>query len=129
MNIYNIDYKNKNYKIIKFDYSYNLIFLQCFKKYIYKIFFYTSNNVYIYIDINYIFEITEIIKDSILFDINSLVDIAVIDWIWPEFRFHLFYNFYSYILNYRCFLIIEVPVYKKYVYGIGIWSLTALFNS
>jgi NADH-quinone oxidoreductase subunit C len=101
-----------------------------FKKWINKIIFYNNNEFYIYIDFLIIKEFGELVKNSLLFNINSLIDMTCIDWlIRAPYRFSIYYNFYSYIYNIRLLIVIDIPVYLTFFYGLGIESLCSIYSS
>jgi NADH:ubiquinone oxidoreductase subunit C len=104
------------------------IYYKLLKKWVIKIIYYQNNEFYIYIDFMNIKECTELLKNSLFFNINSLVDMACIDWLVriPN-RFSIYYNFYSYVYNYRLFIIIDIPLYLNYFYGVGIESICSVF--
>lgn len=108
-------------------YYYN--FFLVLKKYITKIQIYSNNQFYFFIEINNLVECVNFLKKSLLFKIESLIDITAIDWLWRIFRFSVHYNFFSFFYNYRLFIIIDVPIYFNYIFGLGIESLTILFSS
>jgi len=105
------------------------LYLKIFKSYINKIQYFDYNELYIYIIVIRIYEFSILCKSSLLFKINSLVDLGAIDWIWRIHRFSVYYNFYSFFYNYRVLVILDVPVFFSYLYGLGIESLSKLFNS
>lgn len=45
-----------------------------------------------------------VLKNSMLFNINSLIDLTTIDWLTEENRYEVLYNLYSYVYNYRLLL-------------------------
>lgn len=109
--------------------NYNLIIFTVLKKYINKIIIFNNNQIYINIEILSLFDFLFFLKNSLLFSINSLVDITAVDWIWRFHRFSVFYNLFSFKYNIRCFLIIDIPVYFNYLFGFGVESVSNLFSS
>lgn len=101
-----------------------------FKKWLLKIICYDNNEFYLYLNFLYINECAELLKNSLLFNINALIDMTGIDWlIRIPCRFSIYYNFYSYIYNYRLLIVIDMPIYLTYFYGVGIESLCSVFPS
>lgn len=108
----------------------NLYYITLFKilkKYINKIVLFENNQYYVYIDINTLFDVVFFLKNSLLFKINSLVDITAIDWIWRLYRFTIYYNLFSFLYNTRVFILLDVPVYYSYIFGFGVESITLFF--
>jgi NADH-quinone oxidoreductase subunit C len=98
-------------------------------KYIYKIIVYPNSQYFINIEVNELYNVMYFLKNSLLFKIQALVDICAIDWIYRIHRFTLYYNIYSYIYNIRLFIVIDIPVFFSFIYGLGIESLSKLYNS
>lgn len=106
-----------------------LRFVFIFKKYTYKVYCLVGNEFYVTILKEYLYECVSLLKQSLLFKISSLVDIFAIDWLWRLFKFSIFYNLYSFLYNYRLFLVINVVVYSGLIFGSGVCSLAQLFPS
>ena len=109
--------------------NYYLLIYKIVYKYINKVIIFDNNQIYFFVDVNRLNDFVFFLKNSLLFKIQSLVDIAAIDWIWRVDRYSIYYNLFSFIYNYRIFLIIDIPIFFNYVYGIGVESLSNLFNS
>lgn len=108
------------------------IILKCiliFKRQIYKIYCLFGNEFYLILKLDSLVDCVFLLKNSLLFNISSLVDIFAVDWVWRSHRFSVFYNLYSFLYNYRLFLIVDVKVTSAYIFGEGVESLTQLFLS
>jgi NADH:ubiquinone oxidoreductase subunit C len=108
------------------------IILKCifiFKKYIYKIYCLVGNEFFISLNLDCLTDCVFLLKNSLLFNISSLVDVFAVDWVWKQHRFSIFYNLYSFLYNYRLFLIIDVKVTSVCIFSVGVESLMHLFLS
>lgn len=108
---------------------YYFVIYKIFKKYINKIVVLDGGQYYINIDIVKLLDIMFLLKNSLLFGVESLIDITVIDWIWRLERFSLYYNLCSFMYNYRIFIMFEIPLYFSNFSGIGIGSISSIFKS
>lgn len=109
--------------------NYYFLIYKILYKYINKLIIFDNLQFFFTIEINKLNECIFFLKNSFLFKINSLVDITAVDWIWRLFRYSVYYNLFSFLYNYRLFLVVDVPVYYNYVYGYGIESVINLFKS
>jgi NADH:ubiquinone oxidoreductase subunit C len=103
--------------------------LNCFKLYVLKMIIVEKGDVFLYIQSNQLNFVSSVLKKSLLFNFNSLVDIVCVDWLWYSSRFSLFYNFLSVFYNCRIFLVVAVNVSEELPYGCGIVSLTNIYFS
>lgn len=107
----------------------HFLILKILKKFIKKLKYEEYGDVFYSINITKITLMSNFLANSLLFKIQSLVDITAVDWVWYKNRFSLYYNFFSYVYNYRIFIVIPVPVFIEYPYGVGVESLSVLFSS
>lgn len=109
--------------------QHNLLILKIFKKSIKKIQWDEKGDVFYFIKITDIGVVSKLLSYSLLFNIQSLINISAVDWIWRKKRFSLYYNYYSYFFNYRVWLVLNIPIYFRYPYGVGVESLSFLYSS
>ena len=105
------------------------LILKIFKKYIKQLQYSEDNDVFFIIGIINLVLMTKLLSYSLLFNIQSLINISAVDWIWRKKRFGIYYSYISYFFNYRVFLVVNVPVYLRYPYGLGVESLSFLYSS
>jgi len=108
---------------------YYFLIFKVFKKYINKIIIFDNLQFYFYIDFLKIHELSLFLKNSLLFNIQTLIDMSAIDWIWRLDRFSVYYNFYSYVYNYRFMVLLDLPIFLNYIFGLGIESINSIFKA
>lgn len=107
----------------------HFLILKIFKKYIKQVHWNENTEVFFVIRVINLADITKFLSNSLLFNIQSLINISAVDWIWRQKRFGLYYSYISYFFNYRLFLVINMPIYLRYPYGLGVESLSYIYSS
>lgn len=99
------------------------------KQYIYKFYILNTSEYYLYINSSYFLFIFKFLKKSMICKYKQLILISVIDWLSRLNRFELYYNLLSIRLNKRIFIVLTLPIYNNYPYGMGIKSLSEFYKS
>ena len=104
------------------------LFYKVFKKKIDKMVLFNNLQLSVSIDRNYLCRLLYILKKSMLWRFESLIDLFGVDWLSRKARFEVFYNIYSYIYNIRLFINIQISINQTvYLYGEGVESVVSIF--